>query len=44
MKSDVSWHGDHAAYFINNMMSQGSVLIDNDGIVKIKVDADAEIV
>ncbi|MBR7158342.1 MAG: hypothetical protein IKD08_01505 [Alphaproteobacteria bacterium] len=44
VKSDVSWHGDHAAYFINNMMSQGSVLIDNDGIVKIKVDADAEIV
>lgn len=43
VKTDISWHGDHAAYFINNMMSQGAVLIDNNGIVKINVDDDAAI-
>lgn len=36
VKSDITWHGDHAAHFINNMMSQGAGLIDNDGIVVIK--------
>lgn len=35
VKSDITWHGDHAAHFINNMMSQGAGLIDNDGIVVI---------
>lgn len=35
--SDITWHGDRAAHFINNMMSQGSGLIDNDGVIKIKV-------
>ena len=34
--SDITWHGDHASHFINNMMSQGAILIDNEGIVKIK--------
>jgi hypothetical protein len=41
--TDISWHGDYAAYFINNMMSQGACLIDNNGVVKINVDADAAI-
>jgi len=36
VKSDISWHGDHAAHFINNMMSQGACLIDDSGIVRIK--------
>ncbi len=36
VKTDVSWHGDHASHFVNNMLSQGSCLIDNDGVVKIK--------
>lgn len=36
VKTDVTWHGDHAAHFVNNMMSQGSCLIDNEGIVRIK--------
>ncbi len=36
VKSDITWHGDHAAHFINNMMSQGSCLIDEDGVVRIK--------
>ena len=38
VKSDVTWHGDHAAHFINNMMSQGAVVIDETGIVKIDCD------
>jgi hypothetical protein len=35
--TDITWHGDRAAYFINNMMSQGAALIDQTGVVKIKV-------
>lgn len=33
VKTDISWHGERAAHFISNSMSQGAVLIDNDGIV-----------
>lgn len=36
--TDISWHGDRAAHFVNNMMSQGSGLIDQSGIVVIKCD------
>ena len=36
--TDVSWHGDRAAHFVNNMMSQGAGLIDENGIVTIKCD------
>lgn len=36
--SDITWHGDHAAHFINNMMSQGSVLIDTIGIQQMLCD------
>ena len=36
VKTDITWHGDHAAHFINSMMSQGAGLIDNDGVVVIK--------
>ncbi len=35
---DISWHGDRAAHFVNNMMSQGAALIDEDGIVTINCD------
>ncbi|MGE0190314.1 MAG: phage capsid protein [Dongiaceae bacterium] len=35
VSSDITWHGDYAAHFINNMMSQGSCLIDNNGVYKI---------
>lgn len=38
IKTDITWHGDHAAHFINSMMSQGSVLIDDLGIVEILCD------
>lgn len=41
IKTDISWHGDHAAYFINNMMSQGAALIDSEGVIKLLVDEDA---
>lgn len=36
--SDVTWHGDYASWFINNMMSQGSCLIDTLGVVEILCD------
>lgn len=35
--SDIQWHNDHAAFFVNNMMSQGAGLIDNSGVVVFKV-------
>ena len=36
VKSDITWHGDHSAHFINNMMSQGACLIDGMGAIRIK--------
>lgn len=33
--TDISWHGDRAAHFINNMMSQGAALVDQEGVMKI---------
>jgi hypothetical protein len=33
--SDITWHGDRAAHFVNNMMSQGACLIDDRGVVKL---------
>lgn len=33
--TDIQWHNDHAAHFINNMMSQGAGLIDDSGVIKI---------
>jgi len=38
VQTDISWHGDRAAHFVNNMMSQGAKLIDAAGIVEIKCD------
>ena len=35
VSTDVTWHGDRAAHFVNNMMSQGAVLIDGSGVVKM---------
>ena len=34
--TDITWHGDYAAHFVNNMMSQGACLIDGTGVVRIK--------
>lgn len=36
VKTDITWHGERAAHFISNSMSQGAVLIDGDGIVRVK--------
>ena len=36
VKSDISWSGERAAHFVSNSMSQGAVLIDGDGIVRIR--------
>jgi hypothetical protein len=36
VKTDISWHGERAAHFISNSMSQGAVLIDANGIVRVK--------
>ncbi len=38
VQTDISWHGDRAAHFVNNMMSQGASLIDENGIVTIDCD------
>ncbi len=38
VQTDISWHGDRAAHFVNNMMSQGAALIEEDGVVEIKCD------
>jgi hypothetical protein len=38
VQSDITWHGDRAAHFVNNMMSQGAALIDGTGIVVIGCD------
>ena len=35
VKTDITWHGDRAAHFVNNMMSQGACLIDGSGVVTL---------
>ncbi|WP_119679679.1 phage capsid protein [Indioceanicola profundi] len=36
VQTDVTWHGDRASHFVNNMMSQGAVLIDGAGVVTLR--------
>ena len=36
VKSDITWHGDRAAHFVNNSMSQGACLIDASGVVSLR--------
>jgi hypothetical protein len=36
VSSDITWHGDRASWFVNNMMSMGAVLIDDLGTARIK--------
>ncbi|MCT4552146.1 MAG: phage capsid protein [Alphaproteobacteria bacterium] len=38
VKTDISWQGERAANFVSNCMSQGSVLIDAKGVVKVSCD------
>ena len=35
VETDVTWHGDRAAHFVNSMMSQGACLIDDGGVVAL---------
>lgn len=35
VQTDISWHGDKAAHFVNNMMSQGVGLIEGTGVIAI---------
>lgn len=37
IKTDISWHGDYASYFVSNMMSQGAALVDPNGVIKLSV-------
>lgn len=37
VRSDITWHGDRAAHFVNNMMSQGAALIDSAGVVRLEI-------
>ena len=34
--TDISWHGDRAAHFVNNWMSQGACLVDGEGVVTLR--------
>lgn len=38
VQTDITWHGDRAAHFVNSMMSQGAGLVDEEGIVLIACD------
>lgn len=38
VQTDISWHGERASHFVNNMMSQGAGLIDETGVVVINCD------
>ena len=33
--TDITWHGDRAAHFVSNSMSQGACLIDADGVIEL---------
>ena len=36
VKTEITYQGDRAAWFINNFMSQGSILVDADGVVSMR--------
>lgn len=36
VETDISWHGDRAAHFVANMMSQGATLVDDLGVVRMR--------
>ena len=38
VSADITWHGDRAAHFVNNMMSGGACLIDTTGVITGTVD------
>lgn len=38
VSADITWHGDRAAHFVNHMMSGGSKLIDDTGVIEATFD------
>jgi len=36
--SDITWHGDRASHFINNMMAGGACLIEDVGVIEGNLD------
>lgn len=36
VKTEITYHGDRAAHFINNMMSQGAKVIDPSGVISLR--------
>lgn len=42
--ADITWHGDHASWFINHMFSAGACRIEDEGIVEYTIDDTAAIV
>jgi len=42
--ADITWHGDHAAWFINHMFSAGACRIEDVGIVESTIDDTAALV
>jgi hypothetical protein len=42
--ADITWHGDHVAWFINHMFSAGACRIEDEGIVEYTIDDTAAIV
>lgn len=38
IETDITWHGDYAAWFVDNMMSQGAVMVDVLGVYEILID------
>lgn len=36
--ADIQWHNDRAAHFVNHMMSGGSCLIDDTGVIEASFD------
>jgi hypothetical protein len=41
IRADITWHGDHASWFVNHMMSQGAGLIDTDGVQQLLITENA---
>ncbi len=44
VSADITWHGDRAAHFVNNMMSGNAVMIDDTGVIEASFDDTAAIV
>jgi len=36
VKTEITYHGERAAWFVNNFMSQGAALVDQAGIVSLR--------